>query len=236
MVNTSHKGHFGLCHHSGFGTGIGLAARRGRARPSNYGYGQIPPPPAPADPPRPRTRAMLPGSPTWGVKRRRSSVGGTPSDAARPETPRQLPTCAGRNRNAGVYAHIGPDAKRLAIEEYHWYFGGGGPKHGKLRRVAIKHGIKPNTFQTWVGGFANAAACCASQCAVAGGHKTLLPKAVEDAIAALTWRCYEQGRTITADQLLAIATDTAAQHSVVWRVRCPALPVRRQKRQFLGAG
>lgn len=143
-----------------------------------------------------------------------------------PTPPRDEPTPAAArpivvlrrksNPLPAIYARHTDEDKQAAVEEY---FGGAGPWHGKLRFVAIKHQIKESTFQGWVAGHDNALACLAACLGRRAGAQTVLPKDCEDAIAAVVEQCYRQNRCINSLQLLAIATDTAEKHGVVWQAR-----------------
>lgn len=118
--------------------------------------------------------------------------------------PKKAPKCA-------------PEVAELAIKSY-FELGGKG-SHGALSGAA-RGRVAKTTLLEWVKGHADAETALEAYRDRPGrGHPTLLKKAVERAMAALAVGMWKQNRTLTTDQLLAIATIEAEKAGTPFKVR-----------------
>jgi transposase len=127
--------------------------------------------------------------------------------AASPSVPPPLPS---------IYVSHDDETKRQAITEV---FACGKKSRGAARAVANKYGLSEKTLSNWVRRHDDAASAIARHCGARPGRHTVLPKEVEDAVAKLVVKCWQQNRTLCREAVVCIATDAAEKHGVVWQVR-----------------
>lgn len=117
---------------------------------------------------------------------------------------------------ASTYRCYTDEVKTAAISAV---FAEGINKHGVKRTVANRFNLPENTLKSWLTGMKDAESAIAHACSARRGRSTMLPKKVEDAIAGVVWKAWEQNRSLNKLQVLAIASDTARHHGIVWQAR-----------------